>query len=224
MVVFLCTFVFAVKSKFFLLQSWPCCESKNKVTAFLSFFPQKFPRIKRFSLQFTRWYLYSTKSQQQSPQTVLCCKVKTPLIWRQWEGKNPFSMWNETKSVQSRGKHGNPSNHIFNSQIQKPETWSVSLYLQATLTLQKMPHYALQQIHFILLTHSEMADGWHAHALTLVISLLNLLGSNYFWGEQKPAPGSYYWHGSLMNNTASFSIRPICTANLTTPCLIKENV
>lgn len=36
------------------------------------------------------------------------------------------------------------------------------------------------------MTLSEMDDGWHAHALTLVISLLNPLGSNYLWGEQKP--------------------------------------
>ena len=35
------------------------------------------------------------------------------------------------------------------------------------------------------LIHSEMDDGWHAHALSLVISLLNPLGSNYLRGEQK---------------------------------------
>lgn len=29
------------------------------------------------------------------------------------------------------------------------------------------------------MTLSEMDDGWHAHALTLVISLFNPLGSNY---------------------------------------------
>ncbi len=36
-----------------------------------------------------------------------------------------------------------------------------------------------------VLIHSEMDDRWHAHAFTLVISLLNPLGSNYLWGEQK---------------------------------------
>lgn len=48
-----------------------------------------------------------------------------------------------------------------------------------------------------------MDDGWNAHALTFVISLLNPLGSNYLWGEQKLVPGNYYWHGSSMNHTAS---------------------
>lgn len=35
------------------------------------------------------------------------------------------------------------------------------------------------------LIHSETDDGWHTHALSLVVSLLNPLGSNYLRGEQK---------------------------------------
>lgn len=32
-------------------------------------------------------------------------------------------------------------------------------------------------------------------------------------GNKKPVPGNYYRHGSSMNNTASFSIRPICNSS-----------
>ena len=43
-----------------------------------------------------------------------------------------------------------------------------------------------------ILIHRKMDGKWHAHALTLVISLLNPLSSNYLKREQKLVPCNYY--------------------------------
>lgn len=68
---------------------------------------------------------------------------------------------------------------------------TLQLHQSLTVFIKKYQENDTSHFTFPSIMHSRMDDEWHTTGLTLVISLLNPLCSNYVQGEQKLAPGNY---------------------------------